>query len=862
GTSAETAGFFARMFRQRPASPPSAPAAPADPTLPPSDPPAPADPTLPPADPAALAAPPEADPPGRFCCRPAPPTPGPGLEPGTGTDPAAAAGGGGGDGGGSLPGPRPLPGPEVAALEPEGGYGPYLRFNGYDPTSRQYHASVMVVLHQALGPHPPLLHFRDQQLQGGSVAVQATHLDHYQGWNFWRFNLVVECGLPSRRIEYWVVGPADHLFTHHPKHCFTVPGATEQWRWGFFSCNGFHDPEEEVEYGGISPLWRDVAHCHQQQPLHLMLGGGDQLYNDGVWQVFDFYFRSYLRTWSSPVFSEALRTIPHAMCWDDHDIFDGWGSYPPDLQACAVFQGVYFIARKFYALFQHHTTVERAAVDNGVWGEFGWNWLTFLGSSTALLMLDTRSERTRDQIVRPLSWAMAQQRLAALPASVRHLVVVAGVPLVYPTIPVVESALTFLSGFGRTKQAVVSMLQKSGLADKLMSPFGTIDVLDDLLDHWGAAVHEAEKRGLIEMLQSLALAKGVRVSFMSGDVHVAAVGRLMTYMPQIISSAIANAPPPSGVVKALMANAMAKQINQDTRENMVCLFAPGVMLRAARNWCLVTEQPLAPGGPTASGSLSFQAGNFAMTTSLTHGLLPPPPSVHSYPVHPLGGPPSLASSPQHPAAGTQWQTSYMHPAAAPHLPGQHQPNTFPAYASSGAAPNGAGQPAYYGPDTYSPAPNPPASFQAATQPAPFQGQGLGQGQGKGQGKEQGQGQWLADPTYPPAAPAYPPAIPAYSQAAPTYPQAAPAYPPAIPAYSQAAPAYPQAAPAYPPAAPAYPPAAAAYPPAAPTYPHAAPTYPPAPPTYTAQQAALPPYYQQPPYATAPPAIQPLPYARY
>ncbi|GFH33568.1 uncharacterized protein HaLaN_32958, partial [Haematococcus lacustris] len=32
---------------------------------------------------------------------------------------------------------------------------------------------------------------------------------------------------------------------------------------------------------------------------------------DMINQVFDFYFRSYLRTWSSPVFSEALRTIPH-----------------------------------------------------------------------------------------------------------------------------------------------------------------------------------------------------------------------------------------------------------------------------------------------------------------------------------------------------------------------------------------------------------------------------------------------------------------------------------------------------------------------------------------------------------------------
>ena len=36
--------------------------------------------------------------------------------------------------------------------------------------------------------------------------------------------------------------------------------------------------------GGIQPLWRDVMYC-ARTPMHLMVGGGDQLYNDGVWEV-------------------------------------------------------------------------------------------------------------------------------------------------------------------------------------------------------------------------------------------------------------------------------------------------------------------------------------------------------------------------------------------------------------------------------------------------------------------------------------------------------------------------------------------------------------------------------------------------
>ena len=47
------------------------------------------------------------------------------------------------------------------------------------------------------------------------------------------------------------------------------------------------------------------------------------------------------------------------MTWDDHDIFDGWGSYPDGLQNCPVFQGCYQAARRFYLLFQQHTTLQR-----------------------------------------------------------------------------------------------------------------------------------------------------------------------------------------------------------------------------------------------------------------------------------------------------------------------------------------------------------------------------------------------------------------------------------------------------------------------------------------------------------------------
>lgn len=192
------------------------------------------------------------------------------------------------------------------------------------------------------------------------------------------------------------------------------------------------------------------------------------------------------------------------MIWDDHDIFDGWGSYPPHLQNCPVFQGVFFIARKFFCLFQQHSTPERIYHDNGVsdyssqlhssiyaaciivclpprperfpstcavtvlviwtrmytkwyesplwrpplqvFGEYGWSWMSCLGSTTAIVMLDSRTERTREQIIRPATWAMVRERLSMLPSTVRHVIMLTTVPVIYPKIPIVEAALTYMSG--------------------------------------------------------------------------------------------------------------------------------------------------------------------------------------------------------------------------------------------------------------------------------------------------------------------------------------------------------------------------------------------------------------------------------
>lgn len=44
--------------------------------------------------------------------------------------------------------------------------------------------------------------------------------------------------------------------------------------------------------------------------------------------------------------------------FDDHDIIDGFGSYPGKFMSCPVFSNLGRVAFKYYLLFQHQTSLE------------------------------------------------------------------------------------------------------------------------------------------------------------------------------------------------------------------------------------------------------------------------------------------------------------------------------------------------------------------------------------------------------------------------------------------------------------------------------------------------------------------------
>lgn len=126
----------------------------------------------------------------------------------------------------------------------------------------------------------------------------------------------------------------------------------------------------------------------------------------------------------------------------------------------------------------------------------------YVVGGVGILSLDLRSERTLKQIVHPQSRAAIYEFLNQLQASnasgyskCRQLLVVSSVPIMYNDLDIAEKALSLL-------------------------PWQH-ELLDDLRDHWRSTGHMTERKELIDRLLNFASTAQCRVTFLSGDVHLA-----------------------------------------------------------------------------------------------------------------------------------------------------------------------------------------------------------------------------------------------------------------------------------------------------------------------------------------------------
>ena len=313
----------------------------------------------------------------------------------------------------------------------------------------------------------------DGEKVGKYNVVRGFRLHAERGHTFWRFNIEVELNDHQQRVAYRI--------NRGPAMAFWIPMKGQPMNIMFHSCNGFGLNIEQTDgFSGPDPLWRDVLNNHQTQPFHVMVGGGGQIYNDSVitacprlrdWyetrnplqkysapftpelqdELEAFYLGQYCRWFSQGLFALAGSQIPMINILDDHEIIDGYGSYPRRAMSSPVFTGLGAVAFKYYMLFQHQSIMDESEASEPSWilgtapgpyiKELSRSLLVELGSEISLLAIDCRTERTELDVIAEETWEKIMDRCYkdVRSGSTKHLLVVLPVPIAYPRLVWLEN---------------------------------------------------------------------------------------------------------------------------------------------------------------------------------------------------------------------------------------------------------------------------------------------------------------------------------------------------------------------------------------------------------------------------------------
>jgi len=463
--------------------------------------------------------------------------------------------------------------------------GPILAFRG--ATNSTWKTSALVVTDRA---DRPTVSFSTPT----AVLSQATQmLESPGGLVAWRIDWEVPRTTTESSVEYEI--------SDSGKHVYSVPAAGGPLRFAFGSCNGFSDPKLMKSIEVKNERWNHLHDQHSKQAYHLLLLGGDQVYGDEIWQqkhsnVFSkwlskgrrlrrksdfgvtmrtfadrFYFELYVSRWRQAEVARVLASIPTLMSWDDHDTFDGWGSYPEEDQSCPVYRELGKIARRHYRVFQLQ---ERDPGEVGPGRLSAGNSLSwgYRIDDIAILGLDLRSERTRESVIMSdAAWSATVDWLASVAKGAKHLLVVSSIPVVYPSLRMLEGVLGFIPG--------------------------QQELEDDMRDHWTSPPHEPERVRLVHNLLDFSHAESCRVTLLSGDVHVGALGEIVSMrrperprgarvISQLISSAIVHPPPPKVARLYLeLTGGKEDRIDADITARMVPFTGAGAdLFIPERNW--------------------------------------------------------------------------------------------------------------------------------------------------------------------------------------------------------------------------------------------------------------------------------------
>ncbi len=321
---------------------------------------------------------------------------------------------------------------------------------------------------------------------------------------------------------------AGHTYT------ISVPAHGHAPHVAFFSCNGFGDIRSVRRTPDKEALWRDLIARSPQ----LLIGGGDQLYSDELFShpplervqapldlvhwtpqpaaLISAFLELYRRRWHGTACAQAMAQIPGIYTWDDHDIFDGWGSYPDAAQRSAGFQCMFKVAAAAFDLIQSGPGQVSQA--------HRLQWHVIPGNPELVIVaLDVRGDRSQTQVMGETQWNDFKALLRDLPpvphGLTRQILVVSSIPVVHMRFPRLLEHLTR-------------------------------ELRDDIIDHWENHRHLGERLRLVANLLDHANPGQTRITILSGDVHLGCRGHfvdtrgpLRKVIHQLTSSGIVHPPP-------------------------------------------------------------------------------------------------------------------------------------------------------------------------------------------------------------------------------------------------------------------------------------------------------------------------------
>jgi phosphodiesterase/alkaline phosphatase D-like protein len=346
---------------------------------------------------------------------------------------------------------------------------------------------------------------------------------------------------PGTRYFYEIVPKsapqevAGAFASRQPYSLCTLPSEPTCPKFAFFSCNGVHRPARARR---PMAMWTRLLEETLGDPdVCLALLGGDQVYGDVIreewlreWEP-DFdpntaseydaarfhesllelperYRKIYCSFWRRPEIRTFMGHMPCLMTWDDHEIYDGWGSHGNE--SLPAQQAFFRAAAQTFDAFQFSLAPKRPLSNAAIGQREGHRAFSLMVGDVAIVVLDLRSKRNiRSREVSAVlgdqQWRWLIHELDELKArKPKQVVLVSSIPIVH---------------MGATVEHLLP---------------SAAEMHDDVLDHWSSRPNRNDQAKLVGRLFDLRKCTGANVLILAGDVHVGTVGDIRCTDPRFL----------------------------------------------------------------------------------------------------------------------------------------------------------------------------------------------------------------------------------------------------------------------------------------------------------------------------------------